>query len=250
MSARYGTGGFGTNLADCPVPAGADGKGKIVYTKEEHDTWCDCVFAGFPEYAARCKQKIDLLKPDTWKFGLMPWTPCGSGVRGIPHPQQVVASACDGAIAVAEELAQEAVDAAMRGGGGGGGGGGTNQIVLDNQPTHPATPIVTPNAGTPNRNQRLSREEMMALTMTAAADKGTATMQQYVAPRNPRLDVGPRLTIRPTQQTPPPPLPEEPKSNLLMWGALAVGAVLILRRPRRSVSGFGGYGGRRRRSRR
>jgi hypothetical protein len=118
------------------------------------------------------------------------------------------------------------------------------------QPTHPATPIVTPNAGTPNRNQRLSREEMMALTMTAAADKGTATMQQYVAPRNPRLDVGPRLTIRPTQQTPPPPLPEEPKSNLLMWGALAVGAVLILRRPRRSVSGFGGYGGRRRRSRR
>lgn len=68
----------------CPVPAGTTVLGITVHSAEEHDSWCNCMFSSDAAINARCKQKVSLLDPSTYKYGALPWTTAGKDARALP----------------------------------------------------------------------------------------------------------------------------------------------------------------------
>jgi len=220
-------------VGDCPVPQpdlflGGTSAGL-------QSTWCDCVYAGYPELNTLCKLRLGDVMPngDTYGDPFMPWSISGKRTRGLTNDalgqllQEGMRRANQVARDAQADIAAGRDPTARYGTGGGGTGGGPAVVPLNTQDTHPAGPL---SLDTSSRSRvETARETFQLLRQGGATAIRHTTPPGWTMPSMPSFDVS---------------------SNTLLMagGAFAVWWFFLRPKTRISVGGFGGL--RRRRSRR
>lgn len=211
----FGFGATGLRGEACPVPA-ADGIIPFTFKPETHDRWCDCMYSSDAALLALCKIKFGEKLPDGSIFldPGMPWTVSGKRTRGLEN--DAIGQLMQGLMRAASGAIQGALDTA----------GETVYTDPATGQTHTAVPVT---GGDPLSSAR----EAMYLLPQGGMVRITPASRQ---PANTGLDFS---------------VSDESSKKLLLGGAIAFGVWYFLVKDQpRSVSGFGGYRRRRRKSRR
>jgi hypothetical protein len=181
----------------------------IFFTEQEHDGWCNCVYGAVPELNTLCKIKIGQKLPDgaTFLDPSMPWTVTGSRTRGLNN-----------------DALGKAMQAAMR----------KVMGLVENisiQPAGAGGPVST---GQPSPNSTQTYIDSLNVLRTGG---GTMTVRPAsTIPVNPPSSID--LSLATLSSLSP---------TTLAIGAFAVWYFLLRDPGKPAVSGFGFFGGRRRR---
>lgn len=217
-------------VGDCPVPEpdlflGGTSAGR-------HYAWCDCVYDSDPALRALCKLRLGDTMPNGDVYGdpSMPWNVTGKRTRGLTN--DLLGQALQAAMRGANQVVRDAQADIEAGRDPTERYGPAGSVVVDDQSTHPAQPLVSP-----NQSLQTTRDAFIAApqgSLTKAISKRTA--EQLGRTIEPGFDFDFSIANTGT-------------NKMLVAGAVAFGVwYFLIREPKRSVSGFGGY--RRRRSRR
>jgi hypothetical protein len=227
-TAVYGRESVAGAVNDCPVPEGAIVKG-FIFTPEEHDSWCNCVYGAVPGLNELCKIKVGQKLPNGAAFldPSMPWTFSGKRTRGLTN------DALGQLLQAAMAATGKAIEAGIA--------SVTGTEIDDGHLAVPAgTPSLTggsPNTGYTAEKLNLLREEMMrqgAASRRVNPSTGTSAMQE-------ELDRLRRLAAEAyNAQT------TMPTGLLVVGGLVALYFATRKKKATLSVAGFGAYGGSRR----